>query len=132
MNASPVPTPVSARVASVSAISGVTSAIALEHAITARPARPTRLGPKRSLAFPPGICNARWVRKSAVVNKPTVASPTPYASASGCATAPVLAVFHPVARPSAHPPTTARRTWLANDPDQGAARHDQRARGEEA
>jgi len=42
-------------------------------AVIASPTSAARRAPKRSAARPPGICIARWVTKSAVVNSPTTA-----------------------------------------------------------
>ena len=73
----PVPTPTSARIGMTSATEGAASATRLKTPMIASPSRPVRRAPKRSLAFPPGICMAKCVTNRAVVKRPTVARPTP-------------------------------------------------------
>ena len=77
MNERPVPNPASARVASASPTSGAIIESPLKTAIQASASSPIRRPPKRSLARPPGICITACVKKSAVVNRPITARPTP-------------------------------------------------------
>src|SRR5215204_2278751 len=116
MNASPVPTPTTARAATASPASGAASASALPVESTTSAAAPERAGPKRSLALPPGIWITRWVATIAVLSSPMVASPTPYERDSSDAMPPMLPKFHPLVAPSRQPATTPRRSLISDHP----------------
>ena len=91
--------PVRARVTRVSAVSCAIIEIALKTAITDEPEQADAPGAEAVARLAARDLQRRCVTKSAVVKRPTVARPTPYAVASGCATAPVLETFQPVGEP---------------------------------
>src|SRR5579884_1127378 len=74
----------------------------------ASPQPPTSRGPKRSDRRPAGTCSAAWLTKSAVVKRPTTASPTPYECETCWATAPTFDTFQPGVNAMAIPAATAR------------------------
>jgi hypothetical protein len=79
--------------------------------------------PQRSTTRPPGICIAMCITNWTVMNRPIVASPTPYAWLSRVATGPSAARFQPAATPIAMPPAVARTPIPSSLATRASLRH---------
>ncbi len=106
-NPAPEPRPTTSRPASASPKEASSSRIAFAERRGHAGDERHPVGSDRSDQIPAGSCDARCVRKRAVVSRPMTASEVPYASASGSATAPTFDTFHVRKHPTASPAATA-------------------------